>query len=113
MSKDNILYNKFQACNNLDSFTWVPIVVTPLMASMLNGTVFMWMLEFVRSAQDNKTTIGEIINGSMHLLYISPESILTNKLQVQMFLLYTTFQLNYVCTYQASSHSATTISLIW
>ena len=36
-------------------------------------------VEFVGSAQDNDTAIGEVISGSVQLVYISPESILTNK----------------------------------
>ena len=59
------------------------VIVTPLTALMLDQKERFsrtgLRVEFVRSVQDNDAAIGEVISGSVQLVYISPESILTNK----------------------------------
>ena len=59
------------------------VIVTPLTALMLDQKERFsrtgLRVEFVGSAQDNDAAIGEVISGSVQLVYISPESILTNK----------------------------------
>ena len=74
-------YNYWQL--HIGSEGSIVVVVTPLTALMLDQkerflrTVI--RVEFVGSAQDNERAIEEVLNGTVQLVYISPESILSNK----------------------------------
>ena len=61
----------------------IVVVVTPLTALMLDQKERFsrtgLRVEFVGSAQDNERAIEEVLNGTVQLVYISPESILNNK----------------------------------
>ena len=59
------------------------MIITPLTALMLDQKERFsrtgLRVEFVGSAQDNEDAIAEVLNGSVQLVYISPECILSNK----------------------------------